>query len=70
MGVKEDIKSVLAKENITLTEVVERLNKKYSRNDNLQNLSNKLRRGTLKYDEALEIAGVIGYEIKWIKKGV
>jgi len=68
MGAKEDIKSILAKENLTMTEVVNRLNNKYSRNDKLQNLSNKLRRGTLKYNEAVEIAEVIGYKIKWVKE--
>ena len=68
MGVREDIKSVIVKSGWTLSDVVKALNEKYSRNDTVQNLSNKLSRGTLKYREALEIAGVIGYSIEWIKR--
>ena len=34
----------------------------------LQNLSNKLSRGTIKYSEIKQIADILGYEIKWIKK--
>ncbi|MCG8538875.1 MAG: LLM class flavin-dependent oxidoreductase [Clostridia bacterium] len=51
-----------------MSDVVKKLNKKYSRIDTVQNLSNKLSRGTLKYREAKEIAEIIGYEIKWEKK--
>lgn len=68
MGVKEDIKSIIVKSGWTLTDVVKALNEKYSRNDTVQNLSNKLARGTLKYREALEIAEVLGYTIEWVKK--
>ena len=68
MGVREDIKSVIVKSGWTLSDVVKALNEKYSRNDTIQNLSNKLSRGTLKYREALEIAGVMGYSIEWIKR--
>ena len=68
MGIREDIKSIIIKAGWTLTDVVRALNEKYSRNDSVQNLSNKLNRGTLKYREALEIAEVIGYSIEWVKR--
>lgn len=68
MGIKEDIKSLIVKSGITMSEVVNLLNERYNKNDSVQNLSNKLTRGTLKYSEALEIADVIGYEIEWTKK--
>ena len=68
MGIKEDIKSIIVKSGWTLTDVVKALNEKYSRNDSVQNLSNKLSRGTLKYREALEIAEIIGYSIEWVKR--
>ncbi len=42
----------------------EKLNKKYTR----QNLSNKLRAGTLRYDEMLVIADILGFEIKFEEK--
>jgi len=66
--IREDIKSIIIKAGWTLTDVVKALNEKYSRNDSVQNLSNKLSRGTLKYREALEIAEVIGYSIEWVKR--
>lgn len=68
LGIKEDIKSIIVKSGWTLTDVVKALNEKYSRNDSVQNLSNKLSRGTLKYREALEIAEIIGYSIEWVKR--
>jgi hypothetical protein len=68
MGVKEEVKIVIMQSGKTMSEVVELLNRKYDRNDTVQNLSNKLTRGTLKYSEAAEIADILGYELKWVKK--
>lgn len=50
-----------------MSQVIDKINEKYGRNDTVQNLSNKLTRGTLKYKEALEIADIIGYKIEWIE---
>lgn len=33
-----------------------------------QNLSQRVKRGTISYDEALEFADKLGYKIEWIKK--
>lgn len=73
MPVKETIKIMLAKSNVTLTEVVNRLNLKNKNNedykpDTIQNLSKKINKGTLRYEEAEEIAEILGYKIKWTKK--
>ncbi len=68
MGIKEDIKSIIIKAGWSLSDVVRALNEKHSRKDTIQNLSNKLTRGTLKYREALEIAEAIGYSIEWVKE--
>lgn len=67
-AVQQHVKIALLKEDLTITELIQRLNERFSRSDTVQNLSNKLKRGTLKYSEALEIATVIGYEITWTKK--
>jgi hypothetical protein len=48
-----------------MTDLVSALNEKYNRNDSVQNLSNKLARGTIKYKEVKEIADIIGAKIKW-----
>ncbi len=51
-----------------MAEVVRQINKKFNRNDSLQNLNGKLVRETLKYSEALEIAEILNFEIVWQKK--
>ncbi len=33
------------------------------------NLSDKLKRGSLRYGEAVELADVLGYDIVWQKRG-
>lgn len=67
MDIKNELKSYIVRSGFTMTEIVEKINEKYDRNDTVQNLSNKLGRGTIKYSEAKEIADIIGYNIEWIK---
>lgn len=68
INIRNCIKSKIAESGFLLGQVVEELNKKYDRKDTIQNLSNKLVRGTIKYKEVLEIAEIIGYDIVWHKK--
>lgn len=56
------LKKTLIDENKSLSELARELNTQP------QNLSNKLRRGSITYDDAQEIASLLGYEIKWLKK--
>lgn len=62
MSIKEDIKSLLAKENITMKCIAEKTN------SSLQNLSQKLRNKTIKFEEVREIADILGYDIKFQKR--
>lgn len=48
-----------------MSELVQLLNLEYDREDTIQNLSNKLSRGTIKYSEIKEIANVLNYKIEW-----
>jgi len=68
VSLKEDLKSLIAKEGLTISEVLKRVNEKYGRNETLANFSSKLKRETLKYKEIIEILDVIGYKNEWIKK--
>ncbi len=68
MGAKEDVKIALIRSGKTMSDLVRLLNEKHGRDDTVQNLSNKLRRKSLRYNEALEIAEALGYEIQWISK--
>ena len=56
------LKKILIDENHTLSWLASELNTKP------QNLSNKLRRGTITYNDVLLIAEILGYSIKWNKK--
>lgn len=51
----------------TLTHVVEEMNSRHPgrKDTTVQNISNKLTRGTIKYSEILEIAEIIGFDILW-----
>lgn len=50
----------------TLKEVANLIHNRYNRNQNPQLIISKLKNGTLKYAEAIEIAKVLNYKIEWI----
>ena len=64
--IKNEVKSYIVKEGFTMKKIARLLDEES--NVALQNLSNKLTRGTIKYSEIKEIADILGYEIKWEKK--
>ena len=68
--VHNEIKAIIAQNGLTLTEVVNRLNQQRDSNEQttVQNISNKLTRGTIKFSEVLEIAAVIDLKIIWTKE--
>lgn len=65
---REQVKILLVKENISITELARRMTeftgKKYSQ----QGLSNKLARDTLRYSEIYVIAQILGYKIRFEKE--
>lgn len=69
-AIHNEIKALVASQGFTLTEVVRQLNKARTPEEQttVQNISNKLTRGTIKYSEILEIASVLGLRIQWINK--
>jgi len=66
--IKNDIKVKILQKGLTMTKLVELLNGKHNKNTTVQNISNKLTRETIQYKEILEIADVLGYEIRWVDK--
>ncbi|MEW9093717.1 MAG: DUF6471 domain-containing protein [Clostridiaceae bacterium] len=66
--IRNEIKSYIVASGWTITDIVKTMNEKYGVNTTPQNLSNKLSRGTIKYDEVKQIAEIIGYDINWTKK--
>lgn len=68
MGVREDIKSLLAKECYTVKRIAEEMATVSGKNFTAKGLSQKLANGTLRYDEYKLIVDILGYEIQLIKK--
>ena len=68
MTVREDIKILLVKENTTLTSVAKKLSEILDKNVTVDSLSQKLRKGSMKYDEVKLIAKILGYKINFEKE--
>jgi hypothetical protein len=68
MSVKNFVKLLLIKNEITMTELVNVINEKFERNDTIQNLNNKLTKETIRYTEMLELADALDYDIIWSPK--
>ena len=43
--------------------------KEYGWSSSISNLQDKLKRGTLRYGKAVELADVLGYDLVWEKRG-
>lgn len=68
MDIRREIKSYIVREGLSMRELLERLVITHKWSGSLSNFSGKLKRGTLRYSEAEDIADVLGYEISWIRK--
>ena len=64
MSVKEDIKSLLARESWTITKMAEEMSVQTGKKYSVKTLSQKLTNGTLRYDEYKIIIRILGYQIK------
>lgn len=67
IDIHNQVKAMIASQGWTLTRVVQKMNERRLEQDRttIQNISNKLTRGTIKYSEILEIAEIIGLDILW-----
>ena len=69
MNIRNEIKSYIVREGLTMSEVVDLLAEEYGWSSIVPNFSGKLQRGSLRYSEAKELADVLGYELVWQKRG-
>ena len=69
MNIRNEIKARIVQEGTTMSEIVRKLSVVYGWSASVPNLSDKLKRGTLRYNEAIELADVLGYDIIWRKRG-
>ena len=68
MNIRNEIKAQIVRAGMTMQQVVDLLSDEYGWSDSVSNFSNKLARGSLRYEEAVQLAEVMGYEIVWKKK--
>jgi len=68
MSYRNEIKSYIVRAGFTMQEVVERLSDDYGWSRSVSNFTAKLRRESLRYKEAVELADVLGYELVWKKR--
>ena len=62
MSARGEIKSILAKENITMTDLAKKIP------TSVNKFSNKLRNNTIKYEDVRQIADILGYDIQFVKR--
>ncbi|MBD5402908.1 LLM class flavin-dependent oxidoreductase [bacterium] len=67
MDVRSEIKSIIAKKASTLKKVCAAIEQKNNEKISPNNLTNKFRRKTIKFDEVQEILEVLGYHIEFIE---
>lgn len=66
--IRNEIKSYIIRTGMTMSEVVELLSDEYGWSSSVPNLSGKLKRGSLRYCEAVELADILGYDLVWQKR--
>lgn len=67
MSIREDIKMLLAKKAMTMTELAKRLTEQGSKTS-IKSLSNKLAQKTIKFEEVRKILDILGYDIEYREK--
>ena len=68
MTVRKDIKVLLAESNVKLKDLAVEMSEKIGKRITADNISQKLRKGTLRYDDAMIIGDILGYDLKFIKR--
>ena len=64
MDTRTRIKTIITVENTTLKNIIEELNARHPEHPTTaQNMTNKLARHTIRFDEVAELADILGYEI-------
>lgn len=68
MDIRNEIKAYIVRDGMTMGEVVTMLADAHGWSRSVPNFSSKLRRGSPRYHEAIEIADVLGYNVVWKKR--
>ncbi len=65
---RNEIKAYIVRAGMTMSEVIDMLAEQYGWSKSVPNFSGKLKRGSLRYSEVVELADVLGYDLVWIKR--
>lgn len=68
LNVRDQVKMLLLQEHIMMKDLANELGKRLDKKYTLDNLSQKLRKGTFSYNEMMVIADILGYSIEYKKK--
>lgn len=67
MTLREELKILIKKEGLTMTEIVQEINNRHGKKTTLQNFSKRLSQEMLKYKEVEEVLSILDYSIHWVK---
>ncbi len=67
MSIRTDIKTILAENDVSITQLAKEMTAKTGKFYSQSNISQKLLRGTLKFEEAKLIGEILGYELKYVR---
>ena len=65
--IENQLRGVIAASGLNATQLADLITQKCGRPESVQSFSQKLKRGSIKYAEVLEIAELLNYDIKWEK---
>ena len=65
---RNEIKAYIVRAGLTMQAALELLHTRYGWSNSLSNFSAKLQRNSLRYQEVVELADVIGYELIWVPR--
>lgn len=67
MDIGKEIKKLAVEKGLTLTYLAKCISEEKGKNFSVQNLSTKLKKGTVNYNELIIILRKLGYEIKFLE---
>lgn len=67
MSIRTDIKTILAENDVSITQLAKDMTQRTGKFYSQSNISQKLLRGTLKFEEAKLIGEILGYELKYVR---
>ena len=67
MSIRTDVKTILAENDVSITRLAEMMSEKTGKYYSQSNISQKLMRGTLKFEEAKIIGELLGYQLKYVR---